>query len=112
MLNAMFNAKVGDDVYKQDPTVNELEETLADLFGMEAALFFPSGTMANQTAIIRFDLTLCKWHRNGLRGEYKPLRFERAVELETLWFPSSFSRVSNSLSWSINSLDILSLRML
>jgi threonine aldolase len=47
----MFNAKVGDDVYKQDPTVNELEETLADLFGMEASLFFPSGTMANQTAI-------------------------------------------------------------
>ena len=35
MLNAMFNAKVGDDVYKQDPTINELEETLADLFGME-----------------------------------------------------------------------------
>jgi len=51
MLNVMFNAKVGDDVYKQDPTVNELEETLADLFGMEAALFFPSGTMANQIAI-------------------------------------------------------------
>ena len=51
MLNVMFNAKVGDDVYKQDPTVNDLEETLADLFGMEAALFFPSGTMANQTAI-------------------------------------------------------------
>ncbi len=51
MLNAMFNAKVGDDVYKQDPTVNELEQKLADLFGMEAALFFPSGTMANQTAI-------------------------------------------------------------
>ena len=51
MLNVMFNAKVGDDVYKQDPTVNELEETLADLFGMESALFFPSGTMANQTAI-------------------------------------------------------------
>lgn len=51
MLQAMFTAKVGDDVYKQDPTVNELEEVLADLFGMEAALFFPSGTMANQTAI-------------------------------------------------------------
>jgi threonine aldolase len=51
MLNVMFNTKVGDDVYKQDPTVNELEETLADLFGMEASLFFPSGTMANQTAI-------------------------------------------------------------
>lgn len=51
MLQFMFNAKVGDDVYKQDPTVIELEETLATIFGMEAALFFPSGTMANQTAI-------------------------------------------------------------
>ncbi|AXG75299.1 threonine aldolase [Flavobacterium arcticum] len=51
MLQQMFRAKVGDDVYKQDPTVNELEEAIADLFGMEAALFFPSGTMANQVAI-------------------------------------------------------------
>jgi threonine aldolase len=51
MLHFMFKAEVGDDVYKQDPTVNELESTVAELFGMEAALFFPSGTMANQTAI-------------------------------------------------------------
>lgn len=51
MLHFMFKAEVGDDVYKQDPTVNELEDLVADLFGMEAALFFPSGTMANQTAI-------------------------------------------------------------
>jgi threonine aldolase len=51
MLQQMFRAKVGDDVYKQDPTVIELEDTVAGLFGMEAALFFPSGTMANQTAI-------------------------------------------------------------
>jgi threonine aldolase len=51
MLQHMFRAKVGDDVYKQDPTVNELEAAVAGLFGMEAALFFPSGTMANQTAI-------------------------------------------------------------
>jgi threonine aldolase len=51
MLNAMFTAKVGDDVYKQDPTVNALEEKVAAMFGMESALFFPSGTMANQTAI-------------------------------------------------------------
>ena len=51
MLQHMFKAEVGDDVYKQDPTVNELEAVVADLFGMEAALFFPSGTMANQTAI-------------------------------------------------------------
>ena len=51
MLQYMFQAKVGDDVYKQDPTVNELQDKVAALFGMEAALFFPSGTMANQTAI-------------------------------------------------------------
>lgn len=51
MLHAMFNAKVGDDVYKQDPTINALEEKVATMFGMEAALFFPSGTMANQTAL-------------------------------------------------------------
>jgi threonine aldolase len=51
MLKFMFNAKVGDDVFKQDPTINELEERLAGMFGMEAAMFFPSGTMANQTAI-------------------------------------------------------------
>lgn len=51
MLQAMMQAKVGDDVFKQDLTVNELEELVAEVFGMEAALFFPSGTMANQTAI-------------------------------------------------------------
>lgn len=51
MLQHMFTAEVGDDVFKQDPTVNEFEAIVAELFGMEAALFFPSGTMANQTAI-------------------------------------------------------------
>ncbi len=51
MLEAMMNAKVGDDVFKSDPTVNELQEKVAKLLGMEDALFFPSGTMANQTAI-------------------------------------------------------------
>lgn len=51
MLKYMFHAKVGDDVFKQDPTVNALEERLAQMFGMEAAMFFPSGTMANQAAI-------------------------------------------------------------
>ena len=51
MLEAMFKAEVGDDVYKEDPTVNKLEERLADMFGKSHALFFPSGSMANQTAI-------------------------------------------------------------
>ncbi len=51
MLEAMFAAPVGDDVFRQDPTVNRLEETAAARFGMEAALFCPSGTMTNQLAI-------------------------------------------------------------
>ena len=51
MLDAMHAAKVGDDVFKEDPSVNALEEKVARLFGKENALFFPSGTMANQTAI-------------------------------------------------------------
>ena len=51
MLDAMMTAEVGDDVFKEDPTVNALEEKVAKLFGMESALFFPSGTMTNQTAI-------------------------------------------------------------
>ncbi|WP_423999000.1 threonine aldolase family protein [Maribacter sp. IgM3_T14_3] len=51
MLDAMMSAAVGDDVFKEDPTVNALEEKAAKLFGMESALFFPSGTMTNQTAI-------------------------------------------------------------
>lgn len=51
MREAMFNAKVGDDVFGEDPAINELEKKAADLFGMEAAIFCPSGTMTNQIAI-------------------------------------------------------------
>jgi threonine aldolase len=51
MLEAMLTADVGDDVYKEDPSVNELEQRLADMFGMDEALFFPTGSMANQAAI-------------------------------------------------------------
>jgi threonine aldolase len=51
MLDAMVNAKVGDDVFNEDPTILELEKYAADLFGKEAALFCPSGTMTNQIAI-------------------------------------------------------------
>ena len=51
MLEAMMHAKVGDDVLGDDPTVKELEEKVAVMFGKEAALFCPSGTMTNQIAI-------------------------------------------------------------
>lgn len=51
MLAAMMNASVGDDVFGEDPAVNELEAKAAALFGKESALFCPSGTMTNQIAI-------------------------------------------------------------
>jgi len=51
MLEFMWNAPVGDDVFSEDPSVIELQDYTADLFGMEAALFCPSGTMTNQIAI-------------------------------------------------------------
>src|SRR3990170_4829505 len=51
MREAMANAEVGDDVYGEDPTINALDAEVATLFGHEAALFTPTGTMANQIAV-------------------------------------------------------------
>ena len=51
MREAMAQAPVGDDVYGEDPTINSLEERVANLFGLEAGLFTPSGSMANQLGI-------------------------------------------------------------
>ena len=51
MLDVMFKAPVGDDVFGEDPSVNKLEAMAAEMFGMQASLFCPSGTMTNQIAI-------------------------------------------------------------
>lgn len=51
MLEAMFKAPVGDDVFGEDPSINKLEAMAADMFAMQAAIFCPSGTMTNQIAI-------------------------------------------------------------
>ena len=51
MLEAMFNSPVGDDVFAEDPTVNELQDFAAELFGKEASIFCSSGTQTNQIAI-------------------------------------------------------------
>jgi threonine aldolase len=51
MQEAMFAAPVGDDVFGEDPSINELQDLSAQMFGMEAALYCPSGTMTNQIAI-------------------------------------------------------------
>src|SRR5687768_11862715 len=52
MRAAMAHAEVGDDVYDEDPTVHRLQQRAAELLGKEAALFVPSGTMANQLALL------------------------------------------------------------
>src|SRR5262245_36816627 len=52
MREAMFRAEVGDDVYGEDPTVNQLEELAAEKMGKEAAVFVPAGTMGNAIAIL------------------------------------------------------------
>src|SRR5829696_249690 len=52
MREAMAEAEVGDDVYRDDPTVNRLEELAANMLGKEAALFVPSGTMGNLLALL------------------------------------------------------------
>ncbi|ESU33936.1 hypothetical protein G3A_03835 [Bacillus sp. 17376] len=52
MRKAMYTAEVGDDVYKEDPTVRDLEETAAEILGKEAALFVTSGTQGNQIAVL------------------------------------------------------------
>ena len=51
MLDAMFTARVGDDVFGEDPMINELEAKAASMFGLESGIFCPSGTMTNQIAI-------------------------------------------------------------
>ncbi|MBM3656358.1 MAG: low specificity L-threonine aldolase [Actinobacteria bacterium] len=73
MRAAMANAEVGDDVYSDDPTVNSLEERVAELFGKEAALFTPSGSLANQLAIRSLvspgDELICETNSHIARAE-------------------------------------------
>ena len=76
MMAAMMAAPVGDDVFGEDPTVNELEQRTAALFGCEAGLFVPSGTMANQIAVrvhcrpqdeilLETNSHICLWEAGG-----------------------------------------------
>ena len=83
MLDAMMSAEVGDDVFQMDPTVNMLQEKVAKLFGMEDALFFPSGTMANQTAIKLHtqpgDLVICDKYAHIYNYESGGVAFNSGV---------------------------------
>jgi threonine aldolase len=112
MLEAMFQAQVGDDVYSEDPTVNELQAYGASLFGMEAGLFCPSGTMTNQIAIkmhtqplsevvcdrtshiyvyevggIAFNSAASVQLIDGVRGKIAPEQVEACINPDNIHFP-------------------------
>lgn len=88
MLEAMFRAEVGDDVFGQDPTVHRLEEKAAGLFGMEAGLFCPSGTMTNQIAIKMhtrpLDEVICDKDSHVYQYEVGGYAYHSAVSIQLL----------------------------
>jgi len=88
MREAMMAAEVGDDVYGEDPTVSRLQEHAAGLLGKEAALFFPSGTMANQTAIHsltrRGDVVLASRNCHILKYESGAASALSGVQIKTI----------------------------
>src|SRR6202007_2246499 len=85
MRQAMATAPVGDDQYGEDPSVNQLQERIADLLGKEAALFVPSGTMANQIGlklltrpgddVIVGDEAHVVWHETGAAAANSGVQF-------------------------------------
>jgi threonine aldolase len=85
MREAMTQAEVGDDVYGEDPTVSALEERTASLLGKERALFVPSGTMANQLAllvstrpgdeVVIGEGAHCAWYESGAAAAWSGVQF-------------------------------------
>ena len=88
MLAAMTQAEVGDDVFKEDPTVNRLQEKGAEMFGKEAALFCPSGTMTNQIAIKvhtqPLDELICDINRHVYQYETGGYGFHSGIGIQLL----------------------------
>ena len=78
MREAMAKAEVGDDVFGEDPTVNALQKRAAEIVGKEAALFVPSGTMANLLAVkLRSEhcrSTRGTWTRNAAKRHFDTFR--------------------------------------
>ncbi|MBK8112384.1 MAG: aminotransferase class I/II-fold pyridoxal phosphate-dependent enzyme [Saprospiraceae bacterium] len=114
MLDYMHNAEVGDDVFCDDPTVNALQQKVAEMFGKEGALFCPSGTMTNQIAIklhtspleevicdhnshiYQYEVGGYAFHSGvavypvvGQYGKISVQDIEDAIRPETDWFPKS-----------------------
>jgi threonine aldolase len=124
MLEAMFNAKVGDDVFGEDETINQLEQKAADIFGMEAGIYCPSGTMTNQIAIkcftqpldeliadqtahvyryegggIAFNSGVSTRLLNGYRGILTPEMIEPEINADNIHYPhTSLVVVENTVN--------------
>ena len=94
MREAMAKAEVGDDVYGEDPSVNRLQERVAALLGKEAALFFPSGTMANQAALRVHtrpgDVVIAPRGAHILRAEGGAASALSGLQIETIGSHGSF----------------------
>ncbi|HEX5626025.1 MAG TPA: GntG family PLP-dependent aldolase [Saprospiraceae bacterium] len=88
MLQFMFQAPVGDDVFREDPSVIQLETKLADLFQQEAGLFCPSGTMANQIAIkghtSPLDEMICEWSSHVFQYEVSGYGFHSGIAVNPI----------------------------
>jgi threonine aldolase len=109
MLAAMFQAKVGDDVFEDDPTVKALEKKLADMFGHEAGLFCPSGTMCNQIALkvhtLPGDEIICNEFSHIYRYEGGGAAFNSGASLRLV--PGNRGRIKASqINENINPDDI------
>jgi len=109
MLNAMFSAKVGDDVFGEDPTVNELQSMAAQMFGKEAALFCASGTMTNQIAIkvhtVPGDELICSDFAHIYRSEGGGIAFNSGVSARLI--SGNRGRLSlNDIKRNVNPDDI------
>lgn len=88
MLEFMFRAEVGDDVFQEDPTINALQDKVAKMFGKEAALFCPSGTMTNQIAIKThtqpLDEVICDYTSHVYQYETGGYAFNSGVGVKLL----------------------------
>jgi threonine aldolase len=109
MMEAMMNAEVGDDVYGEDPTINKLQAESAAMFGKEAGLFCPSGTMTNQIAIKVHtqpgDELICAENSHVYKYEGGGVAFNSGVQVKLL--PGDYGRITApQIEQSINADDI------
>ena len=88
MLDAMMKAIVGDDVFREDPTINQLEDRMAIMFGKEAALFCPSGTMTNQIGIgmhtSKLDELICDHYSHVYQYETGGYAYNNGVAINLI----------------------------